>query len=314
MEEMLWRFPHIGQEIYQQLNDQSLSECREISQSWQNFINNEKFYKKRIKEMIEKHTKAYNDESVHYYCGGSTKETLTPLHSAALTGQFQMFINIIQEDLVEDINVKNERGVTPLHLAALKGQFSICKYIIEEIAEINPRDWLGNTPLHKAATEGHLAICEMIIDNLTNKNPEDFNGRITPLHNWIKTIILYDKNPEDFNGITPLHWAAHYGHLSICQLIMRNCDEKNPKGHMGDTPFYFAARMGHVKICKFFIENIPIDELMIQNSFDDTPLDIAERMIQHLEVSQPDESTDYPAICDYFLIVDMIDKKLHKIH
>jgi ankyrin repeat protein len=126
---------------------------------------------------------------------------------------------------------------------------------------INPRDWLGNTPLHKAATGGHFAICEMIIDNLTNKNP------------------------EDFNGITPLHWAAHYGHLSICQLIMRNCDEKNPKGHMGDTPFYFAARMGQVKICKFFIENLSIDDITIQNSFDETPLDIAERMIQHIKSS-----------------------------
>ena len=140
---------------------------------------------------------------------------------------------------------------------------------------INPRDWLGNTPLHKAATGGHLAICELIIDN------------------------LIDKNPEDFNGITPLHWAAHNGHLSICQLIMRNCDEKNPKGHMGDTPFYFAARMGQVKICKFFIENLPIDELTIQNSFDDTPLDIAERMIQHIESST---LVNRPGICvKYFL-------------
>ena len=147
---------------------------------------------------------------------------------------------------------------------------------------INPRDWLGSTPLHKAATGGHLAICEMIIDNL--KNSEDVNG-VTP---------LTDKNPIDFNGITPLHWAAHYGHLSICQLIMRNCDEKNPKGHMGDTPFYFAARMGQVKICKFFIENLPIDELTIQNSFDDTPLDIAERMIQHIESST---LVNRPGIC-----------------
>ena len=140
---------------------------------------------------------------------------------------------------------------------------------------INPRDWLGNTPLHIAATGGHLAICELIIDNLTNKNP------------------------KDFNGITPLHWAAHNGHLSICQLIMRNCDEKNPKGHMGDTPFYFAARMGQVKICKFFIENLSIDELTIQNSFDDTPLDIAERMIQHIESST---LVNRPGICvKYFL-------------
>ena len=292
MEEMLWRFPHIGQEIFLQLNDQSISECREISQSWQEFINNEKFYKKRIKEMIEKHTKAYNDESVHYYCGGSTKETLTPLHSAALTGQFQMFVNMIQEDLVEDINVKNERDVTPLHLAALKGHFSICKYIIEEIAVINPRDWLGNTPLHRAVIEGHLETCGMIIDNAT------------------------DKNPEDYNGITPLHWAAHYGHLSVCQLIMRNCDEKNPKGQMGDTPFYFAARMGQVQICKFLIENLSIDELTIQNSFDETPLDIAERMIQHLEFSPSgEEDTDYSVIVDYRLVVDMIEfaKELHTL-
>ena len=154
----------------------------------------------------------------------------------------------------------------------------------------NPKDWLGNTPLHKAVIEGHLQICEMIIDNVT------------------------DKNPEDYSGITPLHWAAHYGHLSICQLIMKNCDEKNPKGHTGDTPFYFAARMGQVLICKFFIENLQIDELIIKNSFDDTPLDIAERMIQHLEFSQQgEEGTDYPAIGDYRLVVDMIEfaKELH---
>ena len=57
-----------------------------------------------------------------------------------------------------------------------------------------------------------------------------------------------DKNPEDYSGITPLHWAAHYGHLSICQLIMKNCDEKKIKSRFQKVKAVKNHYVGHLNI------------------------------------------------------------------
>ena len=46
------RFPHLGEQILNSLCNKSLADCREVSQTWQEFIGNERFYKNRIEEEI----------------------------------------------------------------------------------------------------------------------------------------------------------------------------------------------------------------------------------------------------------------------
>ena len=59
-----------------------------------------------------------------------------------------------------------------------------------------------------------------------------------------------DKNPEGLHGRTALHFAAKYGHLDICQLIINNTSDKNPKDDYGTTPLSFADEEGHKSVVK----------------------------------------------------------------
>ena len=51
---------------------------------------------------------------------------------------------------------------------------------------------------------------------------------------------LDDKNPQHNNGMTPLHSAAHNGHLDVCKLIMKNILNKNPPDGCGMTPLHIG--------------------------------------------------------------------------
>ena len=161
MEEILWRFPHIGDQIFNRLSNHSLAKCKTISKTWNDFIIHEKFYKQRVAyEMIQK---------------DKDKNGKTQLHQKARNGQLSDCKLII--DHVENKNPADKFGVTPLHLAANNGNFDICKLIIEKIVDKNPASKSGCTPLHCTARNGNLDICRLIIENVDNKYPFDKHGR-----------------------------------------------------------------------------------------------------------------------------------------
>ena len=62
MDEVLVRFPLLGQKVFKQLDEESLSKCKFIDQSWQNLMDNEKGHienrtvllKRKIKNFIRK--------------------------------------------------------------------------------------------------------------------------------------------------------------------------------------------------------------------------------------------------------------------
>ena len=60
MEETILRFPHLGRQIFEKLNNQSLTTSRKIGKNWKSFIDNEKFLTFAI---IKKMTNA-SDKSI----------------------------------------------------------------------------------------------------------------------------------------------------------------------------------------------------------------------------------------------------------
>ena len=88
MEDMLWKFPHIGQNIFKKLSNKNLAKCRAVTRTWEHFINNEKFYQQRVH--FEMRQKEKDDNG------------LTPLHEAAESGQLSECKSII--DHVENKN------------------------------------------------------------------------------------------------------------------------------------------------------------------------------------------------------------------
>ena len=70
MEDMLWKFPHVGENIFKKLSNKKLAKCKEVARTWEYFITHEKFYKQRVKyEIIQKEKDDIG---------------MTPLHIAAL--------------------------------------------------------------------------------------------------------------------------------------------------------------------------------------------------------------------------------------
>ena len=74
IEDLIERFPHIVENIFENLDNKSLANCRGISKSWQEFIDNRNLPWKRIMKI----------EKLHRW--GNTN-----LHVAAKTGQTKMF-------------------------------------------------------------------------------------------------------------------------------------------------------------------------------------------------------------------------------
>ena len=120
MEDMLWKFPHIGENIFKKLSKKNLVKCLKVKPSWEQFITNENFYKQRVQyEMMQKEKTAFGE---------------TPLHHAAFAGNLSECNMII--DHVEDKNPEDNFGCTPLHHASRNQHYHIAEYIKSVIQQI----------------------------------------------------------------------------------------------------------------------------------------------------------------------------------
>ena len=64
-----------------------------------------------------------------------------------------------------------------------------------------------------------------------------------------------DVNAKNSVGFTPLHYAAHEGHMEIAELLITNSADVNEKVSGGRTPLHRAASLGHKEIAELLIAN-----------------------------------------------------------
>ena len=105
MEDILWKFPHVGQQVFKKLSNKNLAKSKKVARTWESFIINEKFYKQKVH---------FENKQKEKDNGGRT-----PLHCAARDGKL-LECKLIMDN-VEDKNPRNNVGWTPLQFAAKKG-------------------------------------------------------------------------------------------------------------------------------------------------------------------------------------------------
>ena len=243
MENVLLRFPHLAEAIFQKVDNKSLASCQIVSASWYRFIQ----YQKRPKWIRVKHLLVKNLETLSKEFSG-----LKIYDGSQIDGSFprMLFSAMVNKKMYHN-------GYTLLHLTAACGYLGICELIIQKICNIedkNPPNQWGQTPLHYAAVYGHFEVCQLIIENVDENNPPDSMG-YTPLHNAagrgkanICELIMKkikDKNPKTSNGLTPLHEAAKatqssQDHLDVCKILVENGADKNLTDNKGKTPIAYA--------------------------------------------------------------------------
>ena len=244
MEEVLSRFPSVGQHILKHLDDKDLVKCKMVSETWCNFLDNSSLlYKRRINKYAPNQVKfkkflklitekvsvetlknlAANVEEYFRSCPDELENQISPHEIIASEGLLIRYKYIVEQTQALNPLITMEE-LTPLHFAANMGYFDIVKYITSHLEEKNPPNVDGWTPLHGAAQRGHLEIVKYIAGQLENKNPPNNNG-------W-----------------TPLHEAASKGQLEIVKYIAGQLENKNPANNEGNTPIHFAAKNGHFEI------------------------------------------------------------------
>ena len=142
MEEVILRFPLLGEKIFKILSNKSIIQSKMVSRSWNLFITNEKFYKQLI---IYENLQKDLDENGY-----------TPLHLAAENGNLEKCKLIVEHVENKNPRTNMDMGWTPLHLAVRNGHFDVCKLIIERVKDKNPAIKDGWTPLHDAG--GHSIL------------------------------------------------------------------------------------------------------------------------------------------------------------
>ena len=215
LDEMMLRFPYIVQNVFQELDDKSLTNCRNVSEACCDFIDNGKFYLvRKIQDCVSM------NEFLQQW-----KKVLKNIPTESTK---KIFV-AVEQFVKNDMNRKKLQW-SPLHIAAEQGNLEFCKYIIEKTKEHNPKRQDGITAFHMATHNGCQEIWKLIFDDLE------------------------DKNPADNKGITPFHTASKKGNFDVCKLIIQNIDNKNPAAHDGCTPLHLATDHGHLEIVRIIVE------------------------------------------------------------
>ena len=213
---MIVKFPHVATDIFKELDNETLANCRKVSRLWCEHLDNQKMYWVR---MIQNYST--NMKNSYQQWKKALKNTRV---------EYVKDISVSTQQFVKDNTSRIYCQWFPLQVVADQGNLELCKYIFEKTKNSKPSGNNKWTALHMAAWKGHKEICEFLIHNSEKKNPS---------------------NEE---GVTPLHYAAEKGLTNVCKLIIANVDNKNPASDDGCTPLHLAAREGHLEIIRLIVK------------------------------------------------------------
>ena len=265
LNQLLKKFPILGEEIFNQLDNQDLIKCKEIARIPNDFLKKNKVLWKR---MIKK----YNVNHLEFKDDWKKVMEKVPAENVK-----KLALAVEQFYTLRPHQTRLDHQHSPHHIAAEHGSLSLCKFIAKRTKVLNPARADGMTALHFAVQEGHFDVCKYFMDNLDgDKNPANHDGR-TPLHDAAfqgnLAVFKYiadqvdNKNPAMAGGRTPLHNAVANGRIQIVKCILDFIDEKdmknpllssmdkNVKDDAGLTPMHMAVRQKQYQICKLFVDH-----------------------------------------------------------
>jgi uncharacterized protein len=119
-------------------------------------------------------------------------------------------------------------GMTLLHRAAAKNRFEVARLLVEKGANVNANAGDMGTPLHEAASSGSMLVADFLLSRAADVNAVCSTGVNA--------------------GVTPLMWAAAYGHRDVAELLIAHGANVKAGDHNGGTAYQFAEAKNHQDI------------------------------------------------------------------
>ncbi|KAF8777403.1 Ankyrin-3 like protein [Argiope bruennichi] len=208
-----------------------------------------------------------NDDIAEYFLKRNPETALSrpechefPLHSAVESGHLNIVKKLLELEIRNDINEKNNESATPLELASVEGYCEIVRVLLEKGADPNHAPGRSE-PLHMAVLSGYSEIIEILYNaganlvNIEGCSAIELAVKIKNLDAMEKLLELskFDINIEGHSGCTLLHNAAASGSLEIVKSLVEKGATINCRDSTNAKPIHIAAKEGHKSIVEYFL-------------------------------------------------------------
>ena len=242
------RFPHFSESIFNNLDNQSLINCKEASRELSEFLESERFFWIRMLRNYSKHYHTFQD-SWKMAINKTSVEIVK--HLALATKAFFKSPDTLNYEIkpngFPEASGTKPKQSTPIHVAADFGNLELIEHVLEKIRKIIPSGSVMIIPPGNLMSAGIRHI-------LFSYSPDKISVR------------PYNGPVGDKKSIT-LHSAARKGHFAVCGLMIgssfsQSADWKN---------LIVAVANSHVEIVKLLLteklEEKIIPRILEEHSF-----------------------------------------------
>lgn len=169
-------------------------------------------------------------------------------------------------------NLEDFEGCNPLHHAVREPNMaSVAELLLQAGAKINTKDRRGMTPLHHIFDLDDEEMVNLLLHHEGSINEKDVNGTtvlssaVLVGNEFIVELLLRDPRTEinlgDLNGITPLHLAAAYKRIAVCEILIAYGADVNALDAWNATPLHYAAYGGTPEIVSLLLQANASDQI-----------------------------------------------------
>ena len=183
MEEVILRFPHLAEEIFDSLNVSSIIKCKNVNRSWFTFIHNRNFqWIQIINNYLKVSNKDY-EESSNLLNKAFKRISVDIVRHFALSIQHEhlhkhsfSYWKVWNRFTGNSYTTKNQSILhyAFCHFENRNNRYELFKNIFLKEKVKNPINSKSETPLHLAAEYGFYRICKLILENVSDPNPRNY--------------------------------------------------------------------------------------------------------------------------------------------
>ncbi|KAI0536611.1 hypothetical protein GGR58DRAFT_381624 [Xylaria digitata] len=227
---------------------------------------------------LNRHTERLHSTqpSIHFASPRPLKSEPRIIFSAAATGDLAKLKACLLAGVPIDTTTKKRGGETPLYIAAKNGHIHVCRYLLEQGADVNFQGDRGHkrTALHEAALADDVELTHLLLSqpeatpqlkdskNFTAAGTAATNGCNNALSVFVSRGLASQSN-QDGAGRTCLGIAMDSGKLNTVKLLINNAslDLNNSYGEMDHStlPLHIATKTGLVEIVKLLLSSGRVD-------------------------------------------------------
>lgn len=167
-------------------------------------------------------------------------EITQALFAAARQGN----VPVLQEifPLIDNVDVRDERGFTPLIIAAYNNQPGAVAALLDAGADPNLADSSGNTALMGASFKGHAGVACVLVTRGSSLDAQHGNGGTALMfgrNNVVELLLEYGASADvtDVRGLTALDLALQQGNSAAADALQQHA-AKQQMTNLSDTSNY----------------------------------------------------------------------------